>query len=443
MQPFSVFLRSDRPHYYVAFKNEDTGRYLSAISTKKTNKNDAYKQAWLWYKEGIPRKKEVVDIKHLSLLDTFRRADLTTSDVECIVEELKRRGLLVSAVFPNAPDSVRLVDYLKEFWDFELSPYIREKLRKEHSIHKRYANQMLLCVKKYWVPFFSKKLLGDLRNDDIENFMEYLSEYRYKKGNNFYALSHLRKNNILKAGAIALRWAYRKGKINRDITRGMILFSGKTAERKILKPEMASSIFSQKWYDSRAMVANMTAMVTGLRAGELQGLLYEDIKEDSLFVRHSWNYNDKLKTTKNNESRIVEVPFPHVLDSLRNIAESNPHGVSKKSYVFWSSRSYHRPMEQYTFLLGLRAALVNSGLTEQEAADIDFHSWRHFFTTYLRDKLDDRLLQSQTGHKSLPMLDRYSAHRKSGDRDKIIKAQKEVFSAFLPHTPCVDTAIFE
>jgi len=40
LQPFSVFLRGNRPYYYVQFKNEETGGYIPAISTKKTNEKD-------------------------------------------------------------------------------------------------------------------------------------------------------------------------------------------------------------------------------------------------------------------------------------------------------------------------------------------------------------------------------------------------------------------
>jgi hypothetical protein len=44
MLPFSIFYifyRTERHTYYVAFKNEETGRYLPAISTKKTKEADA------------------------------------------------------------------------------------------------------------------------------------------------------------------------------------------------------------------------------------------------------------------------------------------------------------------------------------------------------------------------------------------------------------------
>jgi integrase len=427
--PFSLFYRSDRHTYYVAFKNEETGRYLPAISTKKTKEDEALRQAWVWFREGIPGKGGTLDLKARSLRDTIRHSEISMSDAEFIISELKRKGLILSCVFVGAPDAVRLADFLTEFWDFDRSPYIREKLRAEHSIHRRYVIGLRCDVKKYWLPFFSSVLLGELLPGDIERFVEHLSDIISDKG---IPLSGVRKNVIIKAGTIPLRWAYRKGKIGQDITRGLMLFSGKKGERAILTPDLAAAAFSQQWADERCKVANMTAMVTGLRAGELQGLRVGDIGKDCLMVRHSWNYYDKLKPTKNNEERMVELPFPLVLESLRYIASLNPHGASEDSYVFWASLSANKPMEQKLFLAGLREVLKASGVSEAVTNGFTFHGWRHFYTTYMRKKVEDKLLQSQTGHKTLPMLEHYSAHRLPGDRDKIRDAQVEVFSSLLP-----------
>ena len=378
--PFSVFYRSDRHTYYVAFKNEETGRYLPAISTKKTKEADAVRQAWVWFREGIPHKGGSLDLKARSLRDTIQHSAVSLSDAEFIISELKRRGFILSCVFAGAADAVLFADFLEEFWDFERSPYIREKLRAEHSIHQHYANQMMYIVKKYWVPFFPSVLLGGLLPGDIERFVENLSSIKSAKD---HFLSGVRKNSIIKAGTIPLRWAYRKGKIGQDVTRGLVFFSGKTGERQILTPQLASSIFNQKWADERSKVANMTAMVTGLRAGELQGLCMGDLGDDCLLVRHSWNRADKLKLTKNNTERVVELPFPSVLRSLRYIASLNPHGVGKDSWVFWSSLSAKKPMEQRLFLNGLRDSLKASGVSEAAANGYSFHGWRHFFTTYM------------------------------------------------------------
>jgi hypothetical protein len=274
--PFSVFYRSDRHIYYVTFKNEETGRYLPAISTKKTKKADAVRQAWIWFREGVPHKGGSLDLKARSLRYTIRHSIISMPDAEFIINELKRRGLILSCVFAGAPDAVLFADFLKEFWDFNSSPYIREKLRAKHSIHKNYVNQMIGAVKKYWIPFFPSVLLGDLLPNDIERFIEHLSDIRSGKNQ---PLSNIRKNGIIKAGTIPLRWAHRKRKIGQDITRGIILFSGKSAERLILTPQLTASIFNQEWADERSKIANMTAMVTGLRAG--------DLGDDCLMVHHS------------------------------------------------------------------------------------------------------------------------------------------------------------
>ena len=43
--PFSVFKRANRPCYLVAFKNEETGEYFPAISTKQKTEAEAVKTA--------------------------------------------------------------------------------------------------------------------------------------------------------------------------------------------------------------------------------------------------------------------------------------------------------------------------------------------------------------------------------------------------------------
>jgi integrase len=215
------------------------------------------------------------------LRDTIRHSDISPSDAEFIISELKRKGLILSCIFAGAADAVLFADFLEEFWDWNRSPYIREKLRAEHSIHRNYVNQMMYTLKKYWIPFFPSVLLGSLLPRDIERFADHISGIRSGKDQ---PLSNVRKNSIMKAGIIPLRWAYRKEKIGQDITRSLILFSGKTGERAILTPQMAASIFAQEWADERSKVANMTAMVTGLRAGELQGLHAGDLGDGYLLL---------------------------------------------------------------------------------------------------------------------------------------------------------------
>jgi integrase len=176
----------------------------------------------------------------------------------------------------------------------------------------------------------------------------------------------------------------------------------------------------------------MLAMVTGMRAGEIQGLRVQDIGRDCLYVRHSWNFQDGLKTTKNNEPRIVEVPFPALIGELAGLARSNPHGQNMDGYVFWAEKMPDKPVEQDIFRRDFRAALMKTGMSAGSAKVYTFHGWRHYFTAYMRDRVNEKLLQQQTGHKTLAQLEHYGDHRKAGDRELIQTAQVAAFGGLIP-----------
>jgi len=429
--PFSVFRRAGRRFYYVAFKNEETGDYLPAISTKHETESGAVSTALQWLKDGIPQKGDTVPLKKYSLRDMARKTDISKSDCEFICKELKRRGLLKSFILTESRQAVGLIEFLLEFWDWEKSDYIRERLRKNHGLHKRYATEMRAAVSKYWLPFFTGKALGEITRQDLEGFISHLESIREAPDGRI-PKSAKRKNIIIQAGTVPLKWAFHKELVDRDITSGITWFSGKPKERQILSPEQAAAVFQVEWKDNRARLANMLAMVTGMRAGEIQGLRVQDLGKDCLYVRHSWNFQDGLKTTKNNESRIVEVPFPSLMGALIDLAKNNPHGQGMDGYVFWAEKLPDKPIEQDILLRDFRAALLQTGMSKESAAVYTFHGWRHYFTAYMRERVTEKLLQSQTGHKTLAMLEHYSDHRKAGDRERIQEAQVEAFGSLIP-----------
>ena len=90
-----------------------------------------------------------------------------------------------------------------------------------------------------------------------------------------------------------------------------------------------------------------------------------------------------------------------------------------------------KPIEQDVFRRDLKDALKKTGLSEESIKTYTFHSWKHYFTAYMRDKINEKLLQSQTGHKTLVMLEHYAGHTITGDRERIRKAQIEMFSGLL------------
>jgi len=420
-----VFKRTDRPCFLVSFKGDD-GKYLPPLSTKKKTEDEAIQVAFQWLRDGIPQKQNTVKVHNLSLRETVRSLK-DNEDAQTVIAELKRQGWLKSFVLNDTPQAEQFIPFLSTFWDWDTSPYIKEKLRKAHGIHRRHCKLQARAVTMYWEPFFQGRYIGEITAKDIDKFIEYMGEK---------PVSASRKNGVIKAGIKPLRWAYSKGIIETDPTRGHIMFSGDHHKRNILTPATAAAIFRAEWKDERARLANMLASVTGMRMGEILALRFQDLGSDCLYVRGAWNKDDGMKLPKNNEIRTVEIPFPGLMFALFSLAQQNPWGVNPDSFVFWAVTNKDIPMQgSRLFLDGLREALVQVGFTKEEAKKYIFHAWRHFFTSYMIKKLDKKLLKGETGHKTDIMLTLYSDHETEGDRETIQATKKETFAGLLPDRP--------
>jgi integrase len=422
--PFSIFKRADRSCYSVSFKDKN-GKYLRPVSTGKKNEAEAIQTAFVMLRDGVPQGKTSLTVQDLSLKDMVRRLN-TETEADIVLSEMKRLGWVKSAVLKNTPQAVDFTSFLSSFWDWDTSPYINDKLRKKHGIHKMHCLKQGQAIKLYWEPFFKGRYLGEITANDIDDFITHMGKH---------SLSSSRKNVVVKAGTKPLRWAFSKGKIEIDPTRGHTMFSVENRERQILSPTAAATAFRVVWKDERAKVANMLASVTGMRSGEILALRLQDIGKDCIYVRASWNRADKIKSTKNNEPRTVEIPFPDLISELVHLAKQNPWGASPDSFVFWADTKKDIPMSGRFFIDGLRESLTKIGFSKEEASKYMFHGWRHFFTSYMINKLDKKLLKSQTGHKTDVMLAHYADHCIEGDRERIQATERETFAGLLPERP--------
>ncbi|GHV64394.1 hypothetical protein AGMMS49587_16690 [Spirochaetia bacterium] len=355
---------------------------------------------------------------------------MTAADAENIIKELKKKGLVKSAIMTGTKADRGLIDFLLEVWDFDRSPYVKERLRKDHGIHREYCHAFYRFIEMYWKPFFGDRLLGSLTKADIEAFIDSLE--KLKSDSTKKPLAAVTKNRIVQAGTIALKWAFNKSMIETDLSAGIVYFAGKARERQILTPETVKVLFAADWQNGKAKLANMLACVTGLRAGEILGLRAVDLGNDCLYVSHSYNPFDGLKTTKNGESRTVQVPFPVIMDALIDLARSNPHRQGVDGYVFFSDTVTDKPLDEKVLLSDLRKALRKIGLSAAESKKYTVHGFRHFFTAYMKGKIDDRFLKMQTGHRTDKMLTHYSAHDIDGQAAAVQAAQIQIFGGLLP-----------
>jgi integrase len=429
--------------YYVELIDPESGRKLSAKSTKATSRDEALFVVYDWLKNGVPERqsKKSRNLPELftfaSLLDTLRTLPLSREDTDKIVAALRARGLIVSAVIASGPGAELFSDFVRRFWTYEKSPYVLDKHAHEQRMGKTHCFESLGRVEKYWIPYFKGKHLAEITRADVKAFSLYLATTELN-------LKPLTRNRILTVGTTALRWAYENDLITEDPTAGVSTFSARPKIRGILTPEEATALFSLEWSDERVKLANLLAMTTGLRAGEIIALRREDIAEAWLCVRHSYSRRDLLKTTKTGAERRVPL-LPSIRTELLALADRSPWGAD--GFIFYGEESADIPMSQNLLLYGLQDALLRLSLgdmystaTDEErnkagaawkARNVVFHSWRHFYASRMADHLDARKIMLATGHKTESVFDAYAGHALESDLAEVGAVSAEVFGNIL------------
>ena len=86
---------------------------------------------------------KVKSIDKIRLFNDLRTAEFDSDDINNIIKILKERNYLYSAVASTSKVSIPIEDFLENFWDYDKSPYVKEKLGKKQSIHRQYCATLL------------------------------------------------------------------------------------------------------------------------------------------------------------------------------------------------------------------------------------------------------------------------------------------------------------
>jgi integrase len=442
--------------FSVQFVDPSTKKCLTAKSTGKTSRDEALMVVYDWMRNGIPPRQSKKAATGASrpvseafsaaeIIDRLKMTVLTPQDIAKIEKILKTKEDTNNA---NNSGSETLVNYLRRFWNYEKSPYVGEKLSHKLSITRRYVDTSLKRVNLYWAPYFGEKTLAEISRQELKNFSDHIG-----KNNPNLAAGTLR--GIRRIGVIALRWAYANNIIPLDPTTRLPTYSSKFKKRGVLSPGEAARLFELNWDDDQSFLINLVGMVTGLRVSEILALQPENIGEEYLTVEHSFSPTDGLKGTKTEESKTVPI-MPEIRDILRQLGETNPH---KDGYIFYGGKS-GAPVNAYKPLYMLKKMLIELYLEDhkietdnddteegkkafnekriREAKEywkkrnVVFHSWRHFYSARMADKIEARKVMLATGHKTEAVFQGYANHALENDLEEVASTAKEVFGGLLP-----------
>ena len=243
--------------WYAKFYNPSTKTYMTGRSTGELNRDAALLTVAEWLSGGVPEPKQkgtrpiATAFEIHSVMTALRALPLTMVDAEKVVAILRDRELIETALAKAGPGSEPFISFLERFWNYDASPYVREKLAHDQRISRRHCYCAGLDVRKHWKPYFGERRLVEIRKADLQAFALWLKD-KGQKGKTV--------NNILAAGTVALHYAQATEMIPSNPAAGLMKFGGKPERRGVLTEQEVERLFSREWADERAYLGNALSM---------------------------------------------------------------------------------------------------------------------------------------------------------------------------------------
>lgn len=178
-KPYLLFRNNNSPYWYAQIRLAD-GSLSNNKSTGKESRKEAEKVVMEWVVKGeCPKRvskkgnsKNSNSLDTLAILNQLKTKPFSDSEITQILDILKERNFIKTAVRTKSKAAKDAMEFLIEFWDYEKSPYIRELHLRGKSFHKKHSNRMTRIIFNYWEPIISGKLVGEITRDDINKFYD-------------------------------------------------------------------------------------------------------------------------------------------------------------------------------------------------------------------------------------------------------------------------------
>lgn len=307
----------------------------------------------------------------------------------------------------NPKTDFNFSSYASSFFNDD-SLYMKDvKLRSSKTRSVMSYTYLLACrqiVKNHLIPLFGEKSLKEITpNQIIEGRLKLSIEGK----------SNHTINNIFSILSKILENAYRNGLIFSNPCKAVKPLLEDECKKGTFLIEDAQKIFSYSWKNQESRIFNLVAALTGARLSEINAFRSENLHDNHIEVKDQF-LKGKLRPTKTQKSRIIPLS-----KEVHDLIESN-----LKNGVFCDELSEARPSND------LRDILQKIIPEKRDSQSLSFHSWRHFFNTYLLSKgIAPIKVASVLGHSTKDisaMTIRYCNFTVS-DFKEIIEAQRELY----------------
>lgn len=315
-----------------------------------------------------------------------------------------------------------LYDYLKLFWTYETSPYIKDlKSLGKPVPNKERFNIRLQVIKKFKLDFSGIEL-KELSSDTINKLIVKVKENFNWKPTTLQNFIYMIKQ--------PLRFLFKHGYLNNNFIDKILTFSAVAEKKEIFTNDEIKTIFSDRntFVSEQMYLLNKILFFTGARVGEIIALQVSDfaINEHSckISIHKNWcTTGNRLKSTKTGRKDEVFIPVA-IGRELHEFIKKN----TKRNTDF----IFH---PETTFDIPLRYASINNDFHKMlkklniARPHLTLHSYRHTYATMLRDAgYSDEQLLFLTRHDSSQCLQVYINHRTPEMDKKQLQAINDIYN---------------
>lgn len=370
---------------------------------RKTAKHGVFYIAALPYKDPAIKGYR----KMIILQDEYGNRTANAAKARVLLQNLKEKDL------KEKEKGVSVKEYFLNFWTNK-SEYVKSRQVEGKPLTQQYIDQCHSLILHYFLPWCKENKIYSLSQ---------LKRSVFKKFRNDCILegrSAIQVNKCKLALSTALREAVDNELIENNPIAGLRMAVQPKSKRQAYTVEELKSLFSVEWKNDRAKTAAMTAAYLGCRLGEIQGLLWENVRleEGTLDIVTQWipSCGVGLKSPKRDSFRynlIIPSALLHRFVAMK--------ATAKSIYVFFG-KSKSVPITRQYLNDCLRCAkekanIVRPGLT--------FHSFRHSWVSMSAESVGLETASAMIGHSNIDITKRYR-HISVEAQRKAVKAVSEI-----------------
>ena len=351
-----------------------------------------------------------------------RTTGLSRAEVAEKIKKLKHERIVSGAVKKAHERFGETFDDYADRWikakAVSLDPHTHTLYESLLKIHLRPA------FGKMRLPSITKDIVQDWLASDIEEKKLGFKDGKSARGNAFRLLTGIFFSAV--EDGVVPKMPYTTRGANR------LRYAVKKIEKKALSLEQ-QIVFLEKCKDKRLYALFCLALATGMRSGELFGLLWSDIGSDNVINvdKQLDQKTNRLKYTKSlSGCRIVSI-YPEVrmiLEVHREQMKEEGHGVGLDDRVFVGVKGGKIPVWRL-HCEEFRPSLKRAGITER----ITFHELRHTHASFLLSSgVNVFIVSKRLGHKNINITLRHYAHLMPFDDYKASAATASIFGPKPP-----------